>query len=66
MAIQEVRWDKGSSKPADDYTLCYRNGNANHHSGTGFFIYKGIKSPVKRVEFISDGMSYNNTKRFFV
>jgi hypothetical protein len=36
MGIQEVRWNKGSSQPADDYTLFCGNGNADHNKGTGF------------------------------
>jgi hypothetical protein len=58
MAVQEVRWENSGSQPADDCTFSYGNGNANHHLGTGFFIHKGIISAVKRVEFISDWMSY--------
>jgi exonuclease III len=38
---QEVRWDKGGIEPADDYTLFYGKGNADHHFGTGFFVHKG-------------------------
>jgi hypothetical protein len=29
--VKEVRWDKGGSQPAHDYTFFYRNRNANHH-----------------------------------
>jgi hypothetical protein len=54
LAIQEVRWDEGSSQPADDFTFFYGNGNDNHHLGTGFFIHNGIISAGKTVEFISD------------
>jgi hypothetical protein len=56
MAIQEVRWDEGSSHPADDYTFFYGNGNANHHLETDFFVWKGIISAVKK--FISDRILY--------
>jgi hypothetical protein len=34
----QVRWDKGGTEPADDYTFLHGNGNADNHSGTGFFI----------------------------
>jgi hypothetical protein len=54
--VQEVRWDKGGTKPADDYTFFY--GDADHHLRTGFFVRKRIISAVKRVEFVSGRMSY--------
>jgi hypothetical protein len=39
-------------------TFFYGNGNANHHLGRGFFVHQVVISAVKRVEFISDKMSY--------
>jgi hypothetical protein len=58
VGVQEVRWDKGGTKPAGDYTFFYGNGNADHHLGTAFSVHKRIVSVLKRVEFVSDRMSY--------
>jgi hypothetical protein len=43
-------------------TFSYENGNENHHLGTGIFIHEGIRSAVKKVEFVSDGMSYRTLR----
>jgi len=45
-AVQVVRWVQISSQPADDYIFFCGNWNDNHHLGTGFFVYQGIRLSV--------------------
>ena len=58
VGVQEVRWDKEGTARAGDYNFFYGKGNDNHQLGTGFFVHKRIASAVKRVEFVSDRLSY--------
>jgi len=56
--VQEGRWDKRGTLRAGDYNYFYGNGNENHELGSGFFVHHRIVSEVKRVQFVSDRVSY--------
>jgi hypothetical protein len=54
----QVSWDKRGTEPAAEYTFFYGKGIDKHELGIGFFIHKRIILAVKRVQFVSDRMSY--------
>jgi hypothetical protein len=58
VGVQEVRWDRGFTEAAGEYTFLYGKGNENHELGTGLFVHKRIILADKNVEFVSDRMSY--------
>ena len=37
VGVQEVRWEDSGILESGNYTLFYREGNANHQLGTEFF-----------------------------
>jgi hypothetical protein len=58
MGVQEVRRDRDGTETASECTFFYGKGNDNYELGTGFFVHKGIITIDKRVEFVSDRISY--------
>jgi hypothetical protein len=56
--VHEVRWEGSGTEPAGEYTFVYGKGNENYELGTGFFADKRIISAAKRVDCVSDRMSY--------
>jgi hypothetical protein len=52
-----VRSEKGGTERVECCTFLYGQGNGDDQLGTGVFLYK-ITSAVRRVQFISDKMSY--------
>jgi hypothetical protein len=54
----QFRWDRSGMEPAGEHRFFCRMENENHELGTCFFVHKRIISAVKRVEFVSDRLSY--------
>ena len=58
MGVQEVRWDGEGTIRAGDYNFFHGKGNNNHQLGKGFFVHHRMVSAVKRVEIVSNRVSY--------
>jgi hypothetical protein len=57
VVVKEVVWVEGGGQPAENYIVLYGNVNANHHLEIGFFVYKGIISEGRRLDFVNDRLS---------
>jgi hypothetical protein len=57
--VQEVRWEGSGTAPAGVYTFCMATGMRTLNWVQDlFFVHKRIISAVKRVESVSNRMSY--------
>jgi hypothetical protein len=52
VSVHEVRWEKGGTERAEDYTFFCKEGNEVHQLGTGFLVHKKITAAVRRGAFI--------------
>jgi hypothetical protein len=49
---------EGGTERAENDTFFYGKWNEDHPLGIGFVVHKRIIKAVRRVEFVSDSMSY--------
>jgi hypothetical protein len=52
--VQKVRWKGSGTLKSGNYAILYGEVNAIHQVETGLFVYRRIRSAVKKVEFMSD------------
>jgi len=58
VGVREVGWDKEGTARTGDYNFFCAKGNENYQLVIGFFVHHRIVSAVKKVECVSDRMSY--------
>jgi hypothetical protein len=56
--VQEVRWDKEDTVQQETIIFSMKKETKIISWEQGFFVHQRIASAVKRVEFVSDRMSY--------
>jgi exonuclease III len=61
VGVKEVRWEGEGYQTADNYIFLWEM-TVNHHLRTGYFVHNRISAAVKRVEFVSQRMSYITLK----
>jgi hypothetical protein len=55
VGVWEVKWDRGGTEPAGEYTFFYGKGNENHELCTGSFVHMRIISALKRLDLLVMG-----------
>jgi hypothetical protein len=63
VGVQVVRWEGSGTEPAGEYTFFMERGMRITNWVQVFFFNMRIISAVKRVEFVSDRMSYHCFER---